>query len=72
MIFKSLRIFSAVLCSALNKGYYLYTGWLAEHTDIVTQNKKDLTKYETEEKRIYLTQIYDLIPAELNKSSMKI
>lgn len=44
---------------------------ISEHTDIVTQYKKDFTKYETEEKRIYLTQIYDLIPAELNKSNKR-
>lgn len=43
----------------------------SEHTDIITQYKKDFTKYETEEKRIYLTQIYDLIPAELNKSNKR-
>lgn len=44
---------------------------MSEHTDIVTQYKKDLTKYETEEKRIYLTRIYDLIPAELNKPNKR-
>lgn len=42
-----------------------------EHADIVTQYKKDFTKYETEEKRIYLTRIYDLIPAELNKPNKR-
>ncbi len=42
-----------------------------EHTDIITQYKKDFTKYESEEKRIYLTQIYDLIPSELNKSNKR-
>lgn len=44
---------------------------MSEHTDIVTQYKKDFTKYEIEEKRIYLTQIYDFIPAELNKSNKR-
>lgn len=44
---------------------------MSEHADIVTQYKKDFTKYEAEEKRIYLTQIYDLIPAELNKSNKR-
>lgn len=44
---------------------------MLEHIDIVTQYKADFTKYETEEKRIYLTQIYDLIPAELNKSNKR-
>lgn len=42
-----------------------------EHLDIVTQYKRDFTKYETEKKRIYLTQIYDLIPSELNKSNKR-
>lgn len=44
---------------------------ISEHADIITQYKKDFTKYESEEKRIYLTQIYDLIPAELNKSNKR-
>ncbi len=44
---------------------------VAEHTDIVAQYKKDFTKYETEEKRIYLNRIYDLIPAELNKPNKR-
>lgn len=44
---------------------------ISEHVDIVKQYKNDFTKYETEEKRIYLTQIYDLIPAELNKSNKR-
>lgn len=44
---------------------------MREHTDIVAQYKRDFTKYEIEEKRIYLTQIYDLIPAELNKSNKR-
>ena len=44
---------------------------MSEHMDIVTQYKNDFTKYETEEKRIYLTQIYDLIPAELNKPNKR-
>lgn len=44
---------------------------MSEHADIVMQYKMDFTKYEAEEKRIYLTQIYDLIPAELNKSNKR-
>ena len=44
---------------------------MSEHADIVTQYKNDFTKYETEEKRLYLTQIYDLIPAQLNKSNKR-
>ena len=43
----------------------------AEHEDIITQYKKDFTKYETEEKRLYLTRIYDLIPAELNAKNKR-
>lgn len=39
---------------------------MSEHQDIVVQYKKDFTRYEKEEKKPYLTQIYDLIPAELN------
>lgn len=44
---------------------------IAEHNDIVVQYKKDFTRYETEEKKPYLTQIYDLIPAELNSSNKR-
>ena len=44
---------------------------ISEHNDIVTQYKKDFTRYETEEKKPYLTQIYDLIPAELNDSNKR-
>lgn len=44
---------------------------IAEHDDIITQYKKDFTRYEAEEKKPYLTQIYDLIPAELNSCSKR-
>ena len=44
---------------------------ISEHEDIVTQYKKDFTRYEKEEKKPYLTQIYDLIPAELNASNKR-
>ncbi len=44
---------------------------MAEHEDISVQYKKDFTKYETENKHVYLTQIYDLIPAELNKPNKR-
>ena len=44
---------------------------IGEHADITAQYKKDFTKYETEEKHIYLTQIYELIPGELNKSNKR-
>ena len=44
---------------------------IAEHNDIAVQYKKDITRYESEEKKPYLTQIYDLIPAELNDSNKR-
>lgn len=44
---------------------------IAEHNDIVVQYKKDLTRYESEDKKPYLTQIYDLIPAELNDNNKR-
>lgn len=44
---------------------------IAEHKDIVLQYKKDFTRYETEDKKPYLTQIYDLIPAELNSNNKR-
>lgn len=44
---------------------------MAEHNDIVVQYKKDFTCYEAEDKKPYLTQIYDLIPAELNDSNKR-
>ena len=44
---------------------------IAEHNDIVVQYKKDFTRYESEKKKPYLTQIYDLIPAELNDSNKR-
>ncbi len=44
---------------------------VVEHADIVRQYKKDFTKYEAQEKRVYLNQIYDLIPAELNKPNKR-
>jgi len=44
---------------------------ISEHNDIVVQYKKDFTRCEAEEKKPYLTQIYDLIPAELNSSNKR-
>ena len=44
---------------------------ISEHEDIVVQYKKDFTRYESEDKKPYLTQIYDLIPAELNSSNKR-
>ena len=41
------------------------------HEDIIAQYKKDFTHYETEDKKPYLTKIYDLIPAELNSNNKR-
>ena len=39
--------------------------------DIVTQYKEDFSQYESEEKKLKLISIYDIIPAELNKQNKK-
>lgn len=44
---------------------------ISEHEDIVVQYKKDFTRYESDDKKPYLTQIYDLIPAELNQPNKR-
>lgn len=44
---------------------------ISEHEDIVVQYKKDFTRYEKEDKKPYLTRIYDLIPAELNSQTKR-
>ncbi len=44
---------------------------IAEHEDIVLQYKKDFTRYESDDKKLLLTKIYDLIPAELNASNKR-
>ena len=44
---------------------------IAEHNDIVLQYKKDFTRYESDDKKLLLTNIYDLIPAELNSSNKR-
>ena len=44
---------------------------MSEHEDIVVQYKNDFTRYEKEDKKPYLTQIYDLIPAELNSQTKR-
>lgn len=44
---------------------------MSEHQDIEVQYKKDFARYESEDKKPYLTQIYNLIPAELNKSNKR-
>ena len=44
---------------------------MAEHEDIILQYKKDFTRYESDDKKLLLTKIYDLIPAELNSSNKR-
>lgn len=44
---------------------------MAEHDDIISQYKRDFTRYESAEKKPYLTRIYDLIPAELNSENKR-
>lgn len=39
--------------------------------DIVTQYKEDFFQYESEDKKLKLISIYDIIPAELNKQNKK-
>ena len=42
-----------------------------EHEDIVKQYKNDFTRYETDDKKLLLRKIYDLIPAELNSNNKR-
>lgn len=44
---------------------------ISEHDDIIVQYKNDFTKYEREDKKLYITRIYDLIPAELNSQNKR-
>ncbi|MGN1276548.1 MAG: ATP-binding protein [Floccifex sp.] len=44
---------------------------IEEHEDIILQYKKDFTRYEADDKKLLLTRIYDLIPAELNASNKR-
>ena len=44
---------------------------ISEHDDIIVQYKKDFTRYEQDDKKPYLAQIYDLIPAELNSQKKR-
>ena len=39
--------------------------------DIVTQYKEDFSQYESEDKKVKLISIYDIIPSELNKQNKK-
>ena len=44
---------------------------IVEHQSIIEQYKQDFTKYEVEQKRLFLTRIYDMIPAELNEKNKR-
>lgn len=44
---------------------------MAEHRAIIEQYKQDFTKYEAEDRRLFLTRIYDLIPSELNEKNKR-
>ena len=44
---------------------------ITEHNSIIEQYKQDFTKYETQQKRLFLTRIYDIIPAELNEKNKR-
>ena len=41
------------------------------HRDILSQYKLDFTQYETEDRRLLLTNAYELIPAELLKQNRR-
>ena len=41
------------------------------HNNIVEQYKVDFTKYESEDKKLIISNIYDLIPTELNSSNKR-
>ncbi|HPX27853.1 MAG TPA: AAA family ATPase, partial [Treponemataceae bacterium] len=42
-----------------------------EHKSIIEQYKLDFTQYEEENRKLIITQIYDLIPAELNEKNKR-
>lgn len=44
---------------------------IAIHQDIVEMYKLDFTQYEAEEKKLILSNIYELIPAELNEQNKR-
>ena len=44
---------------------------LSIHRDIIELYKMDFTKYEAEDKRLQLINVYDLIPAELLKQNRR-
>lgn len=42
-----------------------------EHKSIIEQYKLDFTQYEKEDRKLIITNIYDLIPAELNEKNKR-
>ena len=44
---------------------------IEEHKAIIEQYKLDFTQYEEENRKLLLTQIYELIPAELNEKNKR-
>lgn len=44
---------------------------IEEHRSIIEQYKLDFTQYEEENRKLKITQIYELIPAELNKKNKR-
>lgn len=44
---------------------------MAIHQDIIDLYKLDFTKYEVEDKRLILSHIYELVPAELLKQNRR-
>jgi len=44
---------------------------LAVHKDIVNQYKMDFTQYESEDKKLIIRNIYDLVPSELLKQNRR-
>lgn len=44
---------------------------IAEHNSIIEQYKNDFTRYEVENKKLILNNIYDLIPSEINEKNKR-
>ena len=44
---------------------------IAEHRNIIEQYKLDFTQYEEENRKLIITHIYELIPAELNEKNKR-
>ncbi len=44
---------------------------MSEHNSIIEQYKLDFTQYENEDKKLLISHIYELIPAELNEKNKR-